>query len=107
MDKKPARVRRNPRSNKAPAARPGPRGRGSASSRKKPPGRKTTSPRPAADARPGPVEFTSVDNVWFPAANVTKGNVLKYYLEVADKLLPHLRDRPITLEHMPDGVGEG
>ena len=43
----------------------------------------------------------------FPEAGVTKGDVIAYYLKVADKLLPHLRDRPITLERMPDGIGEG
>src|SRR5687767_11035835 len=106
MDKKRARVRRNSQSNKAPATPAGARGSGSASSPKKPASRKTTS-SPVAKAHPGPVEFTNVDKVWFPAANVTKGDVLKYYLGVADKLIPHLRDRPITLERMPDGVGEG
>ena len=65
-----------------------------------------TSPRPAANS-PVPVQFTNVGKVWFPAAGVTKGDVIKYYLGIADKLLPHLRDRPITLERMPDGVGEG
>src|SRR5688500_14276699 len=106
MDKKPAPVRRKSRTSKA-AAPAAARGRGTVSSRKKPASRKTPSSRATAKARPGPVEFTNVDKVWFPAANVTKGDVLKYYLGVADKLLPHLRDRPITLERMPDGVGEG
>jgi bifunctional non-homologous end joining protein LigD len=53
------------------------------------------------------VTFTHVEKVWFPEAGVTKGDVIEYYLSVSDKLLPHLRDRPITLERMPDGVGEG
>src|SRR3954466_6473377 len=53
------------------------------------------------------VAFTHVDKVWFPEVGVTKGDVLQYYLGAADKLLPHLHDRPITLERMPDGVGEG
>jgi bifunctional non-homologous end joining protein LigD len=43
----------------------------------------------------------------FPEAGIIKGDVIEYYLKVADKLVPHLRDRPITLERMPDGVGEG
>ena len=53
------------------------------------------------------VEFTNVHKVMFPDADVTKGDLLQFYLGVADKLVPHLRDRPITLERMPDGVGEG
>jgi bifunctional non-homologous end joining protein LigD len=68
-------------------------------------------PKRGASRRPGSaksaVEFTHVDKVWFPEAGLTKGDVLQYYLKIADKLLPHLRDRPITLERMPDGVGEG
>ncbi|HZN69373.1 MAG TPA: non-homologous end-joining DNA ligase [Tepidisphaeraceae bacterium] len=52
------------------------------------------------------VQFTHVDKVMFPEAGITKGEVIEYYLKVADKLIPHLRDRPITLERMPDGVGD-
>jgi len=43
----------------------------------------------------------------FPEVGITKGDVIDYYLKVADKLLPHLRDRPMTLERLPDGVGDG
>ena len=53
------------------------------------------------------VEFSNLDKVMFPAKGYTKGDVLAYYQKIAPKLLPHLRDRPITLERMPDGVGEG
>jgi bifunctional non-homologous end joining protein LigD len=61
----------------------------------------------AAKGKPGPVAFSHVEKVMFPEAGVTKGDVIQYYLQVADKLIPHLCDRPITLERMPDGVGEG
>lgn len=63
--------------------------------------------RPAPKRKPAPVVFTHVEKVMFPETGVTKGEVIEYYLKVADKLIPHLRDRPITLERMPDGVGEG
>jgi bifunctional non-homologous end joining protein LigD len=53
----------------------------------------------------GDVNFTHVDRVVFPDAKLTKGDVLEYYAAVADKLLPQLRDRPITLERMPEGFG--
>ena len=53
------------------------------------------------------VEFTNVDKVMFPDAGYTKGDLLKYYLRVAPKLLPHLKDRPATLERLPDGVRDG
>ena len=52
-------------------------------------------------------QFTSLDRVVFPGAGYTKGDVLEYYNRIADSLLPHLRDRPITLERFPEGVKEG
>lgn len=53
------------------------------------------------------VAFTNTDKVWFPEAGITKGNVLEFYRAVAPLLLPHLRDRPITLERLPDGLAPG
>ncbi len=53
------------------------------------------------------INFTSTDRVVFPESGYTKGDVLMYYSAVADKLLPHLRDRPLTMERLPEGVKEG
>lgn len=53
------------------------------------------------------VQFTHLDKVMFPEAGLTKADMLKYYLSIADTLLPHLKDRPVTLERLPDGIGEG
>ena len=61
----------------------------------------------AAKATPEAVDFTNVDKVMFPEPGYTKGDLLKFYLAVAPWLLPHLRDRPVTLERLPDGVREG
>src|SRR5215207_9378981 len=58
----------------------------------------------AADAGDDEVKFTNLDRVVFPASGYTKGDVLEYYAAVADFLLPHLRDRPVTLERLPEGV---
>ena len=52
------------------------------------------------------VKFTNLGRVVFPASGYTKGDVLEYYAAVADLLLPHLRDRPVTLERLPEGVTE-
>ena len=67
-------------------------------------GAKSARGKMPADA---PVTFTNVDKVMFPKAGYTKGDLLKFYLEIAPWLLPHLRDRPVTLERLPDGVREG
>ena len=53
------------------------------------------------------VNFTHVDRVVFPEAGITKGDILQYYQKVSSLLLPHLRDRPLTLQRLPDGFGEG
>src|SRR5690242_11167962 len=61
---------------------------------------------PGGTGRPA-VEFTHTDKVLFPNARLTKGDVLDFYRAIAPRLLPHLRDRPITLERLPNGVVEG
>jgi bifunctional non-homologous end joining protein LigD len=49
--------------------------------------------------------FSNWDKVLFPATGFTKGDLITYYVTIAPTLLPHLRDRPITLRRWPDGVG--
>ncbi len=53
----------------------------------------------------GAVTFTHLDKVFFPKGRFTKGQLVSYYLDVAKHILPHLRDRPVTLIRFPDGVG--
>jgi bifunctional non-homologous end joining protein LigD len=50
------------------------------------------------------VHFTHTDRVMFPQKGYTKADLLRYYEQVADKLIPHLKDRPLTLERLPAGV---
>jgi bifunctional non-homologous end joining protein LigD len=50
-----------------------------------------------------PVAFTHPEKRLFPSG-FTKGEMIQYYLKVAPHLLPHLRDRPITLIRFPDGT---
>ena len=40
----------------------------------------------------------------FPQVNITKGDLLRYYQSVAKLILPHLDNRPMTLERMPEGL---
>ena len=47
---------------------------------------------------------SNLDKVLYPAAGFTKGQVIDYYTRVSPFLLPHLRDRPLTLKRYPDGV---
>lgn len=63
------------------------------------------SPRSLESADPlAAVDFTNLDKVFWPAQGYTKGDLIHYYLDVAPHLLPHLRDRPVTLRRFPNGV---
>ncbi len=52
------------------------------------------------------VSLTHLDRVLFPSG-FTKAEVIDYYSAVADVLLPHLADRPLTLVRYPEGVAAG
>ncbi len=52
------------------------------------------------------IEFTHADKMMFPQAGLTKGDVLHFYEAIADRLIPHLKDRPATLERLPDGLAK-
>ncbi|HYT27280.1 MAG TPA: non-homologous end-joining DNA ligase [Actinomycetota bacterium] len=51
------------------------------------------------------IEVSSAGKVFFPDAGVTKGDLVAYYRDVAGVTVPHLRDRPLTLQRFPDGLG--
>jgi bifunctional non-homologous end joining protein LigD len=43
------------------------------------------------------VPISHADRVLFPQLGLTKGDVARYYARVAERMLPHVRDRPLTL----------
>jgi bifunctional non-homologous end joining protein LigD len=51
------------------------------------------------------VSVTNLDKVLYPGNGSTKGQVIDYYIRVAPYLLPHLKNRPVTLKRYPNGVG--
>ncbi|MDQ1643221.1 MAG: hypothetical protein QOJ90_2572 [Actinomycetota bacterium] len=53
------------------------------------------------------VKVTNPDKLAFPAAGITKMDVIDYYRSVGDGILRALRERPVTLERWQDGVHEG
>ena len=50
------------------------------------------------------LELSNLDKVLYPAEGFTKGEVIHYYTQIADVLLPHLVDRPLTRIRYPNGV---
>jgi len=50
------------------------------------------------------IQVSNLDKVLYPKVGFTKGQVIDYYIRVAPVLLPHLRDRPLTMKRYPNGV---
>jgi bifunctional non-homologous end joining protein LigD len=50
------------------------------------------------------VSLSNLDKVMYPAVGFTKGQVIDYYTRVASHILPHLKDRPITMKRFPNGI---
>ena len=50
------------------------------------------------------LKISNPDKVLYPAGKFTKADVLSYYERVARFLLPHFRNRPVTLKRYPNGV---
>ena len=50
------------------------------------------------------VHLTNLRKVFWPAVGLTKGDLLRYYLEVSAVLLPHLLDRAMVMKRYPNGA---
>lgn len=57
-------------------------------------------------ARAGDKELrlSNLNKVFWPENGYTKGDLLTYYFNISPTMLPHIRERPLTLKRMPDGV---
>src|SRR6266699_32716 len=53
------------------------------------------------------VPVSNLDKIFYPQANFTKAQVIDYYIKISPALLPHLKDRPLTLKRYPNGVAGG
>ena len=50
------------------------------------------------------VKVTNINKIYFPDEGITKGDVINYYIEMADYILPYLKGRPQSLLRTPNGI---
>src|SRR5881398_3393377 len=51
------------------------------------------------------ITISNPDKVMFPADGITKGDLVAYYQRVAERMLPHVRGRPLHMNRYPSGIG--
>jgi bifunctional non-homologous end joining protein LigD len=49
------------------------------------------------------LRLSNLDKPFWPDEGITKGDVVAYYRDVAEVLVPHLKGRPFTMKRYPDG----
>jgi bifunctional non-homologous end joining protein LigD len=64
--------------------------------------KRATRSAPGAKALAG-VTLSHPDKLYFPEAGLAKRAIAQHYFELADRILPHLRQRPLSLVRCPDG----
>ena len=52
------------------------------------------------------LKLTNLPKVFYPGEGIAKRDVINYYDAVAPLILPHLRDRPLSLKRYPNGINE-
>nr|WP_294934327.1 DNA ligase D [uncultured Flavobacterium sp.] len=50
------------------------------------------------------LHLTNQKKIYFPDDGITKGDVVQYYNEVADLILPYLKNRPQSMNRFPNGI---
>ncbi len=50
------------------------------------------------------IEVSNTDKIFFPDDGITKGEVVEYYDQIGETMLPHVIERPLTLHRFPDGI---
>jgi bifunctional non-homologous end joining protein LigD len=50
------------------------------------------------------LKFTHLSKVYWPEDGITKRDMFNYYYQVAEYILPYLKDRPMSLNRFPNGI---
>ena len=59
---------------------------------------------PPAAATTGSIKVTNPERVIDPSTGLTKLALVRYYESIAERMLPHLVDRPVSLVRAPEGI---
>ncbi|HEX8449477.1 MAG TPA: ATP-dependent DNA ligase, partial [Allosphingosinicella sp.] len=51
------------------------------------------------------VRLSNPDKILYPEQGITKSRLADYYVAVADRMLPHVAFRPVTMVRCPTGEG--
>jgi bifunctional non-homologous end joining protein LigD len=51
------------------------------------------------------LKVTNLSKIFWPDLKITKGDLLRYYVEVSPYLLPAVEDRPLVMKRFPNGIG--
>jgi bifunctional non-homologous end joining protein LigD len=52
------------------------------------------------------VTVSNWNKLYWPEEKITKGNVVEYYLNIAELMLPYLKNRPQSLKRNPEGIAK-
>lgn len=52
------------------------------------------------------IEISNGSKILYPGDNITKQNVIDYYDRVSDRMLPLMKDRLLTMQRFPNGIGK-
>jgi bifunctional non-homologous end joining protein LigD len=50
------------------------------------------------------LKFTNLNKIFYPGEGIAKRDLINYYNSIANLILPHLRDRPLSLKRYPNGI---
>lgn len=50
------------------------------------------------------VKFSNIEKIFWPKLKLTKGDLIHYYQDIADDILPYIKNRPMMLKRFPDGI---
>ncbi len=52
----------------------------------------------------GKLKVSNLSKIYFPKERISKGDLMRYYAEIADFILPTIADRPLVLKRFPGGI---